>query len=60
MGNNKITLYPSNWLYNAGVPGLLRIIESCKKNALEFNGVLQDQTIQNKLLKRNFEVYYGK
>ena len=27
MSENKITLYPSNWLYNAGVIGVLRILE---------------------------------
>ena len=26
---NKITLYPSNWLYNAGVVGFLRVLEAC-------------------------------
>lgn len=25
--NSKITLYPSNWLYNAGVVGFLRVLE---------------------------------
>ena len=25
---SSITLYPSNWLYNAGVIGLLRVLES--------------------------------
>lgn len=28
MQNNIITLYPSNWLYNAGVVGLLKYIDS--------------------------------
>ncbi|MFQ5729760.1 MAG: hypothetical protein ACE5GN_05305, partial [Waddliaceae bacterium] len=28
MSNNAITLYPSNWLYNAGVIGLLRVLEA--------------------------------
>ncbi len=27
---NSITLYPSNWLYNAGVIGLLRVLEDYK------------------------------
>jgi CRISPR-associated protein Cst1 len=27
---DKITLYPSNWLYNAGVVGLLRVLENIK------------------------------
>lgn len=27
VNNNEITLYPSNWLYNAGVLGVLRILD---------------------------------
>jgi CRISPR-associated protein Cst1 len=27
---DKITLYPSNWLYNAGVVGLLKVLENIK------------------------------
>lgn len=33
--NNKITLYPSNWLYNAGVIGFLKVIEKINKNVGE-------------------------
>jgi len=29
---SSITLYPSNWLYNAGVIGLLRVLESARKD----------------------------
>lgn len=28
MANNELILYPSNWLYNAGVIGLLRVLEA--------------------------------
>ncbi|MEJ5342935.1 MAG: hypothetical protein WHT09_15370 [Thermogutta sp.] len=28
----SLTLYPSNWLYNAGVIGLLRVLESVRKD----------------------------
>lgn len=31
---NKITLYPSNWLYNAGVVGFLRVLEFAGKDKL--------------------------
>jgi CRISPR-associated protein Cst1 len=35
MNDNHITLYPSNWLYNAGVVGLLDVQESAKENVRE-------------------------
>ncbi|MDW8114490.1 MAG: Cas8a1 family CRISPR/Cas system-associated protein [candidate division WOR-3 bacterium] len=31
MDNAQITLYPSNWLYNAGVIGFLKVLEEVKK-----------------------------
>jgi len=34
---DKITLYPSNWLYNAGVVGLLRILEEEDLKKVEFD-----------------------
>ena len=35
---DKIILYPSNWLYNAGVVGLLRILEfGNKEDSFRFN-----------------------
>ncbi|MEO0290629.1 MAG: type I-B CRISPR-associated protein Cas8b1/Cst1 [candidate division WOR-3 bacterium] len=32
---DKITLYPSNWLYNAGVVGFLRVLEFAEKDKLK-------------------------
>lgn len=31
MSKDKIILYPSNWLYNAGVVGFLRVLEFAGK-----------------------------
>jgi len=31
-----LILYPSNWLYNAGVIGFLKVLESCKENIENF------------------------
>lgn len=40
MTNDKkkitITLYPSNWLYDAGVVGLLRVVEGCQRRIDEW------------------------
>ncbi|MBW1974928.1 MAG: hypothetical protein JRI45_05080 [Deltaproteobacteria bacterium] len=44
MSEEKFTLYPSNWLYNAGVIGLLRVLETGGENVTDFlsqNGVLE-------------------
>ncbi|HXG31090.1 MAG TPA: hypothetical protein VNK81_05550, partial [Thermodesulfobacteriota bacterium] len=52
---NKITLYPSNWLYNAGVVGLLRILEWAK------GGGIAEEILSQGLGKEhleNFETYY--
>ncbi len=41
---NKITLYPSNWLYNAGVVGLLRVLGNAAYNVnscLKISGEVQ-------------------
>ena len=53
----KITLYPSNWLYNAGVVGLLRILEFGNKgNTFTFN---DDGSVKiNPSAFDNFEIYY--
>jgi len=32
----KLILYPSNWLYNAGVIGFLKVLESCGENVENF------------------------
>lgn len=57
MENNKITLYPSNWLYNAGVLGLLRILEFAKMdNSFKFK---MDGSVEiGKSALDNFEIYY--
>lgn len=47
MSENTITLYPSNWLYNAGVVGLLNIIEL---NDINLTEVLDNEGIQSQRL----------
>jgi CRISPR-associated protein Cst1 len=37
MTKNSITLYPSNWLYNAGVVGLLKILKEEDLKKVEFD-----------------------
>jgi len=38
----KITLYPSNWLYNAGVVGLIRVLDKENIKEIEFeNGYIK-------------------
>ncbi|MGQ3683469.1 MAG: hypothetical protein ACUBOA_00355 [Candidatus Loosdrechtia sp.] len=41
MEDNKITLYPSNWLYNAGVIGFLNVVESVEGETI-INSWLND------------------
>lgn len=56
--SQKIQLYPSNWLYNAGVVGFLRILEfGGKGDTFEFkdDGSVE---IQKVALEDNFEIYY--
>jgi CRISPR-associated protein Cst1 len=51
MSEEKITLYPSNWLYNAGVIGLLKVLEY-NKIGFEIN----EQVIINKsAIKASYE-----
>ncbi|MEN2998860.1 MAG: hypothetical protein ABDH28_07505 [Brevinematia bacterium] len=38
--NNPITLYPSNWLYNAGVVGFLNRLDVTDSKAYKFEGNL--------------------
>jgi len=54
---DKITLYPSNWLYNAGVVGLLRILEfGNKEDSFRFN---EDGSVELFFSAfDNFENYY--
>ena len=39
MNEKVITLYPSNWLYNAGVVGLIRVLE---KASIKISGIARD------------------
>ncbi len=57
MSESKIILYPSNWLYNAGVVGLLRVLEfGGKEDAFDFNG---DGSVEiTPFAFDNFEIYY--
>lgn len=47
MSENTITLYPSNWLYNAGVVGLLNILEL---NDISLTEVLNNEGIHSQRL----------
>jgi len=51
MSENKITLYPSNWLYNAGVVGLLKVLEYNKIN-FEIN---ERVSINRAAIKESYE-----
>lgn len=54
---DKIVLYPSNWLYNAGVIGLLRVLEfGSKGNAFIFSDDGSVSIIPSSF--NNFEIYY--
>ncbi len=35
--NTRITLYPSNWLYNAGVVGMMRVMDWIFENEEKLN-----------------------
>jgi CRISPR-associated protein Cst1 len=50
-----ITLYPSNWLYNAGVVGLLRILQWPRGESI-VNEILSHGLAKKHL--ENFETYY--
>ena len=58
MSEEKITLYPSNWLYNVGVVGLLRILNEEDLKKVEFDsgnvGIPKDWFI----LKDEFPIPY--
>lgn len=48
---SEIVLYPSNWLYNAGVIGLLRVLESAEEGVLDL--LSEDGTIKgNELIAK--------
>ncbi|MEN3045121.1 MAG: Cas8a1 family CRISPR/Cas system-associated protein [Candidatus Hydrothermales bacterium] len=48
---NTITFYPSNWLYNAGVIGFLRVLEELKLN----KNIYLEEHIEIKLDKLNID-----
>jgi len=55
MKNHKeeyITLYPSNWLYNASILGFLKVLEHDKKNDFEIKETLN---ISKSLLKLSYD-----
>jgi len=68
MAETKITLYPSNWLYNAGVVGLLKVLEinrvnfevnyciSIAKSAIteSYDGIFK---YHEEVLKENFSIW---
>ncbi|MFN4226529.1 MAG: Cas8a1 family CRISPR/Cas system-associated protein [Candidatus Ratteibacteria bacterium] len=66
-GENQITLYPSNWLYNAGVVGFLRVLEEINKKykceefvEIKLDG-LDDEEIFKKwdeITKKNLRISY--
>ena len=61
MERKAITLYPSNWLYNAGVVGFLRVLEK-NKVSLQFDNEegLDEGTVIFDLTKqwKSFSVRY--
>lgn len=44
---NEITLYPSNWLYNAGVVGFLRVLDSLREHIESFAKIDIENWIQS-------------
>jgi len=52
--NEEITLYPSNWLYNAGVVGFLRVLEECGENIENFLKDDGSVKIELKVIERIF------
>ncbi len=60
--SNKITLYPSNWLYNAGVVGFLRVLQECEENVEDFLKDDGSAEIDKKFFSKIKidEIYFGK
>ncbi len=50
--DTKITLYPSNWLYNAGVVGFLKVLESAGENIEKF--LKDDGTVEIDNFSQNY------
>lgn len=46
MPEDRITLYPSNWLYNAGVVWFLKVIEKACGESVVKNWIQTDGTVK--------------
>lgn len=66
-GNDKITLYPSNWLYNAGVVGFLRVLDELGKEykceefiEIKLDGLSVDEIFEkwDDITYRRFKISY--
>lgn len=57
MENNQIKLYPSNWLYNAGVIGFLKVLESGNIDIEKWLGHDGTVTVDRKVFDKSLEVY---
>lgn len=55
MSENYIVLYPSNWLYNAGVIGLLKVLEAMGEPVKEF--LNDDGSITFSITKKSDEIF---
>ncbi|MCD6455092.1 MAG: hypothetical protein J7L62_07310, partial [Candidatus Aminicenantes bacterium] len=51
-GEKELELYPSNWLYNAGVIGFLRVLERGMKNKKEDKGKKDEEEKEEKFEKK--------
>jgi CRISPR-associated protein Cst1 len=60
MNGGNIKLYPSNWLYNAGVVGLLRLLEELISQGIQLNikkGIDDDGTVNlHSILNQNSQI----
>jgi CRISPR-associated protein Cst1 len=52
---SSITLYPSNWLYNAGVIGLMRVLEELGEEIEKF--IFKDGTVGLLITKNSSEIF---
>ena len=57
MSENTITLYPSNWLYNAGVIGLLNIFDALNEDVSKFFDDKYNGAIQLTISKSKDEIF---
>ncbi len=54
LSSSKLTLYPANWLYNAGVVGFLRVLDAMGEDV---EGMLREDggvEVETKILEENF------